>query len=123
MSELTDTIAEMTAPALRKKFYVALIFPLASKEEMLPYIPEHLGYMMARKDEIFLSGPFVKPGRLVDEGLTVFHTESEEQAAESMRNEPLTKRGLRRFELKTLNVCEGTLSLQIRALKSQAQIR
>lgn len=93
MSELTDTIARMNAPALRKKFYVALIFPLASEEEMLPHVPEHLEYMMAHEDQIFLSGPFVKPGHLVDESLTVFHAENEEQAAEFMRNEPLTKRG------------------------------
>ena len=123
MSELTDTITRMNAPTLRKKFYVALIFPLASEEEMLPHVPEHLEYMMAHEDEIFLSGPFVKPDHLVDEGMTVFHTESEEQAAEFMRNEPLTKRGLRRFELKLWNVCEGTLSLQVRASKSQATLR
>lgn len=67
---------------------------------MLPHVPEHLGYMMAHEEKVFLSGPFLKPGRVVDEGLTVFHTETEEEAAEFMRNEPLTKRGLRRFELK-----------------------
>ncbi len=123
MSELTETIAKINEPALQKKFYVALMFPLASEEEMLPVVPAHLEYMQAHEDKIFLSGPFAKPGRIVDEGMCVLHTESEEEALRFMRDEPLTKHGLRRFELKLWNVCEGTLSLHLRASKSQAAVQ
>jgi uncharacterized protein YciI len=119
MSEIRETIQSMIQPTLRKRLYVAFSYPIASQEEMIARVPEHLLYMEKHEDQVFLSGPFLVEGLLVDEGMTVLHTESEEKAAEFMRNEPLIKHGLRRFELKRWEVREGTLSIRIHAATSK----
>ena len=63
-----------------------------------------------------------KEGALVDQGMTILHTDNEEEAAEFTRNEPLIKHGLRRFKLRLWAVSEGTLSTRISAAKSQASL-
>jgi hypothetical protein len=75
--------------------------------------------MEQHEDKIFLSGPFIKERALVDQGMTILHSDNEEEGAEFMRNEPLIKHGLRRFELRLWEVREGTVSIRISAAKSQ----
>ena len=53
---------------------------------------------------------------------SVTDTDNEEEAAEFMRNEPLIKHGLRRFELKIWEIREGTLSVRISAARSQGSL-
>jgi uncharacterized protein YciI len=107
MADITETIQKMIQPNLRKRLYVAFSYPVASQEEMLARVPEHLTYMEQHEDKIFLSGPFIKEGALVDQGMTILHSHNEEEAAEFMRNEPLIKHGLRRFELRLWEIREG----------------
>jgi hypothetical protein len=71
--------------------------------------------MSAHEDKVFLSGPFIKTGRLVDEGLMILNADQEEEALEFMSNEPLVKRGLRRFDLKVWEIREGSLTIRISA--------
>jgi hypothetical protein len=78
--------------------------------------------MERHEDKIFLSGPFIKEGALVDQGMTILHSHNEEEAAEFMRNEPLIKHGLRRFELRLWEIREGTLSVRISAANSQGSL-
>jgi hypothetical protein len=61
-------VGQLIAPNVRKRLFVAFGYPLASQDEMLPYVPEHLRYMEANEDKIFLSGPFIKERQLVGEG-------------------------------------------------------
>ena len=84
---------------LREPLFVALSYPVASQEQILPYVLEHLRYMEANEDKIFLSGPFIK-GQLVGEGLTVLRVDSEHDAHAFIQAEPLIKHGVRRYELK-----------------------
>ena len=91
MTDITETILKMIQPNLRKRLYVAFSYPVASQEEMLARVPEHLTYMEQHENKIFLSGPFIKEGALVDQGMTILHTDNEEEATEFMRNEPLIK--------------------------------
>jgi uncharacterized protein YciI len=122
MTDVTETIQNMIQSNLRKKLYVAFSYPVASQKEMLARVPEHLTYMEQHEDKIFLSGPFMKEGALVDQGMTILHTDNEEEAAEFMRNEPLIKHSLRRFELRLWEIREGTLSVRISAAKSQGSL-
>ena len=122
MTDITETLPKMIQLNLRKRLYVAFSYPVASQEEMLPRVPEHLTYMEQHEDKMFLSGPFIKEGALVHQGMTSLHTDNEEEAAEFMRNEPLIKHGLRRFELRLWEVREGTLSVRISAAKCQASL-
>ncbi len=114
MSKMIKEIQALIAPNLRKRLYVAFSYPTAPQDEIVPHIPEHLRYMTANESMIFISGPFVKEGQLVGEGMTIIQTDSEVKAAEFMRNEPFIKRGLRRFELKLWEMREGTLTVETR---------
>jgi hypothetical protein len=71
-------INELIAHNIRKRLFVTLSYPAASQEQMLPYVPERLRYLMANEDKIFLSGPLIKENQLVGEGLTVLRVDSEE---------------------------------------------
>jgi uncharacterized protein YciI len=111
MSTVADEIQRLIKFNLRKRLYVAFSFPIVPIDEIVPHIPEHLRYMTEFEDQLFLSGPFIEEGQLVGEGMTVLYADSEEKAAEFMRNEPFVRRGLRRFEMKLWELREGTLSV------------
>ena len=115
MSDAAAAILELIKPNLKKRLFVALNYPVKPEAEIVPYVPEHLKYMSAHEDKVFLSGPFIKTGRLVDEGLMILNADQEEEALEFMSNEPLVKRGLRRFDLKVWEIREGTLTIRISA--------
>ena len=55
-------VAELTKGSLKKRFYVVLNFPLASEEQMMEHIRDHLDYMRRHEDKVFLSDPF-RPGQ------------------------------------------------------------
>jgi hypothetical protein len=111
-TKVLKEIQELIAPNLRQRLWVAFSYPTAPEEEIIPHIPEHLRYMAANEEKIFISGPFIREGHLVGEGMTLILAEREVEAAEFMRNEPFVKRGLRRFELKLWEMREGTLTIR-----------
>jgi uncharacterized protein YciI len=111
MSKAYRQIRDLTANNLRRKVCIAFSYPTASQDEMRPYLADHIRYMADREHEIFLSGPIVKEGELVGESITIFQDASEVKAAEFMRAEPLVRRGLRRFDVKTWELREGTLNV------------
>jgi uncharacterized protein YciI len=119
MPNVIKEIQGLIAPNLRKQLYVAFSYPTVPQEEIIPHIPEHLRYMTAHEDEIFISGPFMREGQLVGEGMTILLTDSGVKAAEFMRNEPFVKLGLRRFELKLWELREGTLTVATRLSESR----
>lgn len=111
MDGVMQEISELIARNVRKRFYCAIHYPLAEQEEMLAAVPHHLRYMEEIEDMVFLSGPFIAEGKVVDMGFTVLRVASEEEAHAILREEPLIKTGLRRYELKFWEVREGTLTL------------
>jgi hypothetical protein len=58
----------------------------------------------------------------IGEGMTVLHTDSDMKAAEFMRNEPLIRRGLRRFDLMLWELREGTPSISTRLSQSRFRL-
>jgi uncharacterized protein YciI len=114
MSELQAEIQRLVALNLRKRLYVAFSYPVASVEETMPHIPEHIRYLVEHEEKVFLSGPFVTEGHIVGEGMTVLYAATEQEAAEFMDAEPFIRRGLRRYELKLWELREGTLSIKTR---------
>jgi hypothetical protein len=123
MTDIGKEIQDLIAPNLRKRLYVALSFPKVPQDEIVPYLPEHLRYMASAEDKVFLSGPFIRPGQLVGEGLTILHAGNAAEATEFMRNEPLIHHGLRRFELKLWELREGTMNLTTRLSQSKFSLR
>jgi uncharacterized protein YciI len=114
-----EEIRELIGPNIRKRLFVAFSYPLASQDEMLPYVPEHLRYMEANEDKIFLSGPIIREDQLVGEGLTVLRVDSEQDAHALMQAEPLIRHGVRRYELKVWEVREGSLSFETKLSRSK----
>jgi uncharacterized protein YciI len=114
MLKILKEIQDLTAPNLQKRVYVAFSYPVVPAEQIVPHMPKHLRYMAQAEDQVFLSGPFIKDGQIVGEGMTVLHTDSDVKAAAFMRNEPLIRRGLRRFDLELWELREGTFSVATR---------
>jgi uncharacterized protein len=115
-----DKIATLLAPMLRQRLFVALSTARASAEQMLPHVAEHLEYMnsLEEKGVLFASGPFVQPGVLVGDGLTILQTDTFEEARALMENEPLIRLGFRAFDLRPWELREGQISVTLNFSKS-----
>jgi uncharacterized protein len=115
-----EKIAKLLAPMLKQRLFVALSTARASAEQMLPHVAEHLEYMssLEEKGVLFASGPFVQPGVLVGDGLTILRTRTIEEARALMEDEPLIKLGFRAFELHSWELREGQISVTLNLSKS-----
>jgi uncharacterized protein YciI len=82
---------------------------------MLSFVADHLRYMNDLEDRglLFASGPFVQEGGVVGDGLTILNTSDEAEARHLMENEPLTKRGVRSFELRKWELREGMIPIRL----------
>ena len=115
-----DKIAKLLAPMLRQRLFVALSTARASAEQMLPHVAEHLEYMtsLEEKGVLFASGPFIQPGVLVGDGLTILQTDTFEEARALMQNEPLIRLGFRAFDLRPWELREDQISVTLNVSKS-----
>jgi uncharacterized protein len=115
-----NKIAALLAPMLKQRLFVALSTARASAEQMLPHVAEHLDYMssLEAKGLLFASGPFIQPGLLVGDGLTILQTNTVEEARALMENEPLIKLGLRTFDLRPWELREGQISVTLNISRS-----
>jgi uncharacterized protein len=120
-----DKISTLLAPMLKQRLFVALSTAQASAEQMLPHVAEHLEYMnsLEEKGVLFASGPFIEPGVLVGDGLTILQTNTPEEARALMENEPLIKLGLRTFELRPWELREGQISVTLNISKSNFSLK
>jgi uncharacterized protein len=87
----------------------------ASAEAIYPHVTDHLGYMatLEREGGLRASGPFVVPGVLVGDGLTILRADTEDEASAIMTEEPLTKLGPPRYELHLSELREGRITVQL----------
>jgi uncharacterized protein len=119
-----DKVAQLLKPMLKKRLFAALNKAVASQEQMLPFIADHLEYMNRLESEgkLFASGPFIQEGVLVGDGLTILRTDTLEEARKLMEEEPLIKRGLRNFELHVWELREGRMTFRLNAATTSFQI-
>ena len=115
-----NKIAALLAPMLKQRLFVAVSSARASADQMLPHVAEHLDYMnsLEAKGLLFASGPFIQPGVLVGDGLTILQTDTIEEARALMENEPLIKLGFRTFDLRPWEFREGQISVTLNVSKS-----
>ena len=120
MPESTSEVGALLAPMLKKTLFAALNFVVAPGDAILPYVADHLRYMNDLEDRglLFASGPFLKEGVVVGDGLTILSTDTIEEARRLMEEEPLVKRGLRRFELHRWELREGRITVNLNASRS-----
>ena len=78
MPTAAQEVAALLAPMIGKTLWVVLTKAEASSAEMEPHALEHLRYMMGLEEQgaLWGSGPFITPGRIVGDGLTIFNTRS-----------------------------------------------
>ena len=116
-----NAVAELLAPMLRKTLFVALNRVVAPASEIAPFVADHLVYMNKLEADglLWASGPFIEEGVLVGDGLTILSTPTIEEAESLMREEPLIKRGLRRFELRKWELREGRMTITLHASTSE----
>jgi uncharacterized protein YciI len=119
-TETEDKVAQLLKPMLKKRLFVALSKAVSSQEEMLPWLADHLEYMNRLESEgsLFASGPFIREGVRVGDGLTILRTETLEESRQLMEEEPLIKRGLRKFQLHVWELREGRMTFQLNASSS-----
>ena len=112
-----NAVAELLAPMLRKTLFVALNRVVAPASEIAPFVADHLVYMNKLEADglLWASGPFIEEGVLVGDGLTILSTSTIEQAENLMKQEPLIKRGLRKFELRKWELREGRMTVTLDA--------
>ena len=109
-------IAELTQKMLRKKLYVLFSKPLVAPEQLKPFLPAHLEYMIGleKRGVVFASGPLADgEGPPSGYGLTVLRTKDAAAARAIAEADPFFANGLRTFELKEWTVMEGTLALRV----------
>jgi uncharacterized protein YciI len=115
------TVVELLAPMLKKTLFAAISRVAAPSSAIEPFVADHLAYMNALEAEgrLSASGPFIEEGVLVGDGLTILSTSTIEEARQAMEEEPLIKRGLRTFELRKWELCEGRIDISLHASVSR----
>lgn len=114
-STLTAETASLLQPMLKLRLYAAISKTEKPMEEILPFVPDHLSYMMQLEKEgiLFASGPFIEPGILVGAGLTILRAENRLQAKSYLDEEPLVKRGMRSYQLFEWELREGCMNVKL----------
>jgi uncharacterized protein YciI len=118
--QIQDEIAALLAPMLKKTLFVAISRAVGTADAMRPFIADHLRYMNALEERgsLFASGPFVQPGVVVGDGLTILNTADEAEARRWMDEEPLIKHGLRVFDLRRWEMREGRITVALNLSRS-----
>jgi uncharacterized protein len=115
MSGVSQRAAALLAPMVKKPLWVVLNSRKASSSEMEPYVAEHLDYMNRLEEQGLLwgSGPFIEPGVVMGDGLTIFNVAEETDVHKLMAEEPLVKRGLRSYSVRKWELREGKISIDL----------
>jgi uncharacterized protein len=110
----------LIAPMIRKSLWVVLSKAVVPSAQMEPHAPEHLRYMNGLEEQgrLWASGPFVQPGVLVGDGLTIFNVSNEEDVHRHMQQEPLTKLGMRTYSVLRWELREGQIPISLLCSRS-----
>jgi uncharacterized protein len=120
-SDAGKAAGELIAPMLKKTLFVAINRVAAPASAIELFVAEHLAYMnpLEAAGRLWASGPFIEEGVLVGDGLAILSISTIEEARQAMEEEPLIKRGLRTFELRKWELCEGRIDISLHASVSR----
>jgi uncharacterized protein len=121
MSPVSQEVDDLLASMIKRPLWVVLNSRKASSAEMEPYVAEHLKYMneLEGRGLLWGSGPFIEPGVVVGDGLTIFNVAEEADVHELMAEEPLVKRGLRSYSVRKWELREGRISIDLNLSESR----
>jgi uncharacterized protein YciI len=119
-NEISSDVANHLVRCSAKRLWVALAKAVGSQEVIASHVANHLQWMkdMEARGKIWASGPFPKEGILVEDGMTILDASNEGEARSLMDQEPLTKLGLRTYELYPWDLREGRITIQLNASTS-----
>ncbi len=107
---------ELTRRMLRKKLYVILAMAQCEPGALLPYLPDHLAYMIALEKDgvLFASGPFAEPdGSQRGNGMSIVRADSAAAARRLAERDPFFIAGLRSFEVREWTLMEGAIGFTV----------
>jgi uncharacterized protein YciI len=122
--EPSSEVTTLIRPMIRKNLWAVLSTARVSSEQMEPHAAEHLRYMNAleAKGVLWASGPFVVPGVIVGDGLTIFNVPEEADVRRLMDVEPLTSLGLRTYQIRKWELREGKISVEVFCSQSRFEL-
>ena len=110
------TVAELTAPMLRKDVWVALSTAVASPDDIAGLLPDHLKRMIELEQQgvLFASGPLLDDdGSLTGDGVTIIRAGTRAEAEDVMRSDPLVSAGVRTVEVRRWRIMEGRVAVTL----------
>jgi uncharacterized protein len=118
---LQQEIATLLQPMIKRSLWVVLSTATVSSPQMEPHAPEHLKYMngLEVRGLLWASGPFVVPGVTVGDGLTIFNVPTEADVRQLMDAEPLTRLGMRKYQIHKWELREGRISIALLCSQSR----
>jgi uncharacterized protein len=125
MTKATQEITALLAPMIKKRLWVVMSTAKASSAEIEPHAPEHLRYMsdLEARGVLWGSGPFITPGIVVGDGLTIFNVADEADVHRYMAEEPLTKLGMRSYTVRNWELREGMIAFDLLLSESKVAFR
>jgi uncharacterized protein len=105
---------------IKKSLWAVVSTANVASAEMEPHAPEHLRYMNSLEQQglLWASGPFIVPGVVVGDGLTIFNVPTEDDVHRLMSEEPLTKLKMRSYTVRKWELREGQISVSLSCSKS-----
>lgn len=112
--------------ALALELFVVESTPLASPDEMMAVLPEHLEYQqkMEAAGKLFLAGPLSdSTGELMQgTGMMVYRTPTIDDAKKIADGDPMHAKGMKTYKIRKWLVNEGALSLSISLSKQHISV-
>ena len=125
MPPVSQEAGALLATMIKTPLWVVLNSRKVPSSEMEPYVAEHLQYMNGLEEQGLLwgSGPFIEPGVVVGDGLTIFKVAEEADVHRLMAEEPLVKHGLRSYAVRKWELREGKISIDLFLSQSRFSLR
>jgi uncharacterized protein len=124
MASASLETAALLAPMISKTLWVVLSTAEVPSAQMEPHAPEHLHYMndLEARGLVWASGPFIVPGRVVGDGLTIFNVPEETDVHRLMQEEPLAKRAMRTYTVHRWELREGMMAIELHLSQSKFEL-
>ena len=117
MDKPEQAAQEMTRNYLGKELYVIFTVPNATREEMMPVMPDHLARQVELEEQgiLFAAGPmFEEGGQAPVRGMVIVRANSFEEARAIADADPFHKAGLRTYTLDRWVINEGSYSVTVK---------
>lgn len=108
---------KLTRNYLGKELYVIFTVPNATREEMMPVMPDHLARQVELEEQgiLFAAGPmFEEAGQAPVRGMVIIRANSFEEARAIADEDPFHKAGLRTYTLDRWVVNEGSYTVNVK---------